>query len=46
MTEIWAERRKWIELRAGNPVYRGEDILFLGSGGGLMLAPPEDGWLA
>ena len=36
----------WLELRVGSPVYRGDVVLFYGSGGGLMLVPPDDGWLA
>lgn len=36
----------WLELRVGSPVYRGEELLFHGTGGGLMLVPPVDGWLA
>lgn len=36
----------WLELRVGSPVYRGEEVLFYGTGGGLMLVPPIDGWLA
>lgn len=36
----------WLELRVGSPVYRGEELLFHGTTGGLMLVPPSDGWLA
>ena len=36
----------WIELRVGSPIYRGDDIAFHGTGGGLMLAPAHQGWLA
>jgi hypothetical protein len=36
----------WLELRVGTPVYRGEELLFHGTGGGWMLVPPTDGWLA
>ncbi len=36
----------WLELRVGSPVYRGEELLFHGTTGGLMLVPPTDGWLA
>lgn len=36
----------WIELRVGCPVYRGTELLFHGTGGGLMLAPPHGRWLA
>lgn len=36
----------WIELRLGCPVYRGEELLFHGTGGGLMLAPRHGRWLA
>ncbi|MGI8794770.1 MAG: DUF402 domain-containing protein [Acidimicrobiales bacterium] len=36
----------WLELRVGAPVYRGDELLFRGTSGGLMLVPPADGWLA
>lgn len=36
----------WLELRVGSPVYRGEELLFHGTTGGLMLVPPSDDWLA
>lgn len=36
----------WLELRVGTPVFRSEEVLFHGIGGGLMLLPPSDGWLA
>lgn len=41
-----AREEPWIELRVGTPVYRGEELLFQGTDGGLMLLPPSDGWLA
>ena len=40
------EHGLWIELRVGCPVYRGEQLLFYGTGGGLMLAPTHGRWLA
>jgi uncharacterized protein len=40
------EHGLWIELRTGEPVYRGDRVLFHGKRGGLMLVPPRDGWLA
>lgn len=40
------EHGLWLELRVGSPVYRDEEVLFHGTSGGLMLVPPEDGWLA
>jgi hypothetical protein len=40
------EHGLWLELRVGSPVYRGEEVLFHGTSGGLMLVPREDGWLA
>lgn len=40
------EHGVWIELRAGVPVYRGADVLFLGPHRGVMLAPRGSGWLA
>lgn len=39
------EHGLWIELRVGVPVYRGDELLFHGTGGGLMLAPPHGRWL-
>ncbi len=36
----------WLELRVGSPVYRGDELLFHGTTGGLMLVPPSDDWLA
>ncbi len=36
----------WLGLGVGSPVYRGEELLFHGTSGGLMLVPPTDGWLA
>jgi uncharacterized protein len=36
----------WLDLRAGSPVFRGSELLFHFPGGGLMLVPPIDGWLA
>lgn len=38
------EHGLWIELRVGCPVYRGEELLFHGTGGGLMLAPTHGQW--
>jgi hypothetical protein len=35
----------WLELRVGTPVFRRDQLLFLGGGGGLMLLPPSDGSL-
>jgi uncharacterized protein len=40
------EHGLWLELRVGSPVYRGEEVLFHGTSGGLMVVPPDDGWLA
>lgn len=40
------EHGLWLELRVGSPVYRGDDVLFHGTNGGVMLVPPTDGWLA
>lgn len=36
----------WLALPVGSPVYRGDELLFHGTSGGLMLVPPTDGWLA
>jgi hypothetical protein len=36
----------WIELPVGTPVYRGDELLFHGPGGGVIFVPPHDGWLA
>lgn len=41
------EHGNWFELKVGDPVYRGSDLLFHGKDGGLMLLPPAGGcWLA
>ena len=40
------EHGLWLELRTGGPVYRGDKVLFHGKRGGLMLVPPDAGWLA
>lgn len=40
------EHGVWIELRIGSPVYRGPELLFHGTAGGLMCAPRGGGWLA
>ena len=40
------EHGLWVELRVGAPVYRGDKVLFHGKRGGVMLVPPEAGWLA
>ena len=34
------EHGLWIELRVGSPIYRGDELLFHGRHGGLMLSPP------
>ncbi|MBK5223364.1 MAG: DUF402 domain-containing protein [Acidimicrobiia bacterium] len=37
----------WFELKVGYPVYRGEELLFHGTSGGLMLLRPGDApWMA
>lgn len=37
----------WMELKKGDPVYRGDDLLFHGADGGLMLLPRGDAsWMA
>ena len=36
----------WLELRVGTPVYRGEDVAFHLTSGGLMLVPQTDDYLA
>lgn len=37
----------WVELKVGDPVYRGKDLLFRGTSGGVMLVPLcGEPWLA
>jgi hypothetical protein len=35
------EHGSWFELRVGTPIHRGDEVLFLGRFGGLMLSPPD-----
>ena len=36
----------WIGLRPGNPIYRGDELLFHGTGGGVLVVPDQRGWMA
>ena len=41
------EHGQWYELKVGDPVFRGDEVLFHGRHGGLMLVPHgQPGWLA
>lgn len=40
------EHGLWLEIKIGNPVYRGDDLLFHGTSGGVMVLPPDGApWL-
>lgn len=40
------EHGRWLELRVGQPVYRGEEVLFHGTSGGVLLVPRGGSWMA